>query len=404
MRDTSVLISGASIAGPALAFWLHRFGADVTIVERAPELRPGGQAVDLRGVAKTAAWRMGLEAEIRAACTDTGGMSVVDRDNRVRAKMRADQFGGDGLIAEIEILRGDLSRVLYDATKDDTEYVFGDRITALDEQPDGVHVTFEKAAPRRFDVVIGADGLHSGVRALVFGDESKYLHHLGMYLSFWTVENHLGLENWALGYAEPGRSVGVRTIHDNSKLMAFVSFGSDRLDYDYRDVEAQKAILRDKAGGMAWETPKLLAQLDDAPDFYFDSCSQVKLDSWSRGRIGLFGDAAFCASPISGQGTGLAIVGAYVLAGELAAARGDHAAGFAAYERRMRDWVAVAQKFAAGNVRTTLPKSEFGIRLGMLAMRALPYLPGKSLLLRSMNKMVNGFDLPDYSSLLVEAG
>ena len=402
MRDTSVLISGASIAGPALAFWLHRFGADVTVVERAPELRPGGQAVDLRGIAKTAAWQMGLESEIRAACTDTAGMSFVDRDNRVRAKMRADQFDGDGMIAEIEILRGDMSKVLYDATKDDTEYIFGDRITALDEREDGVHVTFEKGDPRRFDIVVGADGLHSSVRAMVFGDESRYLHHLGMYISFWTVENHLGLENWAVAYAEPGRSVGVRTIHDNSKLMAFLSLGSERFEYDYRDIEAQKAIVAEKAAGMAWETPKLLSQLDDAPDFYFDSCSQVKLDSWSRGRIGLFGDAAFCGSPLSGQGTGLAIVGAYVLAGELAAAGGDHVAGFAAYERRMRDWVATIQKYASRNAKNTLPKSETGVRLGMLVLKVLPHLPAKSLLLRGANKMINGFDLPDYSSLLVK--
>lgn len=404
MRGTHVLISGASIAGPALAFWLHRFGAQVTVVERAPGLRPGGQAVDIRGVAREAVKLMGLDQQVRAALTETGGLSFVDRDNRTQATLRADQFDGDGPIAEYEILRGDLSQVLYDATKDDTEYVFGDRITALDEQPDGVHVSFEQGAPRVFDVVIGADGLHSGVRALLFGEESQYLRHLGSYLAFWTADNHLGLESWAVGYAEPGRMVGARTIHGNTETMAYFTFNSEQLDYDYRDVEAQKALVREHAAGMAWETGHLVAQIDGSPDFFFDSSSQVVLESWSRGRVGLFGDAAFCASPTSGQGTSLALVGAYVLAGELAAAAGDHAAGLAAYERRLRDWVLLTQEFGRANAKNNRPRSNLGIRLRTLVIRLLPYLPGKGLLTARYSKVTNGFELPDYSRLLTASG
>lgn len=403
MRGTRILISGASIAGPALAFWLHRFGAEVTVVERAPELRPGGQAVDLRGVAKTVVRRMGLDDEVRAALTDTRGMSAVNARGRTLATMRADQFGGDGLIAEYEIARGDLSQVFYDATKDDTEYVFGDRITALDEREDGVHVTFEHGEPRRFDVVVGADGLHSGVRALVWGPEERYLHHMGSYLSFWSTDNHLGVENWSLGYAEVNRSVGFRTKNGNSSATAYFSFDSPKLDYDFRDIEAQKDIVRRHLRGMGWEAPKLLAQLDDAPDFYFDSCSQVLLDSWTRGRIALFGDAAFCASPVSGQGTSMAVVGAYILAGELAAAGGDHAAGLRAYERRMRDWVLVTQKMGRANAGTLQPKSKFALRARIVGMRLLPYLP-QSLLLRGFDKVINGIEVPDYGNLLVETG
>lgn len=399
MRGTNVLISGASIAGPALAFWLNRFGARVTVVERAPGLRPGGQAVDIRGVAREAVKLMGLDQQVRAALTDTGGLSFVDRHNRTQATLRADQFDGDGPIAEYEILRGDLSQVLHDATKNAVEYVFGDRITALDEQPDGVHVSFETGAPRMFDVVIGADGLHSGVRAMLFGEESQYLRHLGSYLAFWTADNHLGLESWAVGYAEPGRMAGTRTIHDNTETMAFFSFNSEQLDYDYRDVEAQKALVREHAAGMAWETAHLVAQIDSSPDFFFDSCSQVILESWSRGRVGLLGDAAFCASPVSGQGTSLALVGAYVLAGELAAAGGDHAAGLAAYERRMRDWVLVTQEFGRANAKNNRPKSKLGIRLRALVIRLLPYLPGKGLLTSKYSKVTRGFELPDYSGL-----
>jgi 2-polyprenyl-6-methoxyphenol hydroxylase-like FAD-dependent oxidoreductase len=388
-----VLISGASITGPALAFWLHRFGAEVTVVERSPGLRPGGQAVDVRGVAKEAVRRMGLAEQVRAACTDTGGLSLVDRTGRRLASMTVGQFGGDGLIAEIEILRGDLSRVLYDVTKDNTEYVFGDRITAMDERPDGVHVTFAEGAPRVFDVVIGADGLHSGVRSLQFGETP--LHHLGSYLSFWTVRNHLDLKNWALVYTEPGRSLGVRTINANRALMAFAAVRADEIDYDHRDAGKQKEIIRERLAGMGWEVATFVDQLDAAPDFYFDSSGQVMLDSWSRGLVGLLGDAAFCSSPSSGQGTSLALVGAYVLAGELAACGGDYAAGLAAYERRLRPWALVNQKLGRDYAATTVPLTEKGIRMQRLAMRALRYLPAK-LLFRQSAKVLNGFELPDY--------
>ncbi|GAA4551340.1 FAD-dependent monooxygenase [Amycolatopsis samaneae] len=401
MRGTKVLISGASIAGPALAFWLHRFGADVTVVERAPSPRPGGQAVDIRGVARRAVELMGLEPSVRAACTETGGLSFVDRYGRTLSTQTADSYGGDGLIAEYEILRGDLAEVFLTATRDDVNYVFGDRITALDERDDGVHVTFERGEEERFDVVIGADGLHSGVRALVFGEESRFLRHLGMYLSFWSAENTFGLENWAIGYDEPGRGAGLRTIHDNTQVMVYLSYRSAAVEYDYRDIERQKDLVRAGAAGMAWQTPNLIARLDEASDFFFDSCSQVVLESWSKGRIGLLGDAAFCASPISGQGTSLAIVGAYILAGELAAAEGDHAAGLRAYEHRMRAWVDLTQRFGRSNLKLMQPMTKAGIWLRNQLMRVLPLLPGKLLMSGNLRKVFNGIELPDYRHLLV---
>ncbi|MDT7748402.1 MAG: hypothetical protein QOD96_2064, partial [Pseudonocardiales bacterium] len=285
--NTQILISGGSIAGPALAHWLHRFGFRATIVERSPGLRPGGQAVDIRGVAKVVVRRMGLDAAVRAACTDTDGISVVTRNNRRVATMRSDLFDGDGLIAEIEILRGDLSEVFYEATKDNTEYLFGDRIESLSEDADGVSVRFASGLERRFDLVIGADGLHSGVRSLVFGPESDYIRHLGHYLSFFTVPNRLGLDRWALGYGEPGRTAGIRSIHENREAMGFLSFRAEQLAYDYRDVDAQRALVRSRFAGAAWEIPWLLTQMDSAPDFFFDSCSQIEMDSWSAGRVAL---------------------------------------------------------------------------------------------------------------------
>src|SRR5690349_12364924 len=195
MSGTRVLVAGASIAGPALAHWLRRRGAEVTVVERAPGLRPGGQAVDARGVAKEVIVRMGLDEQVRATRTDTAGAYTVDADGNVLETYRADDHGGDGYIAEIEILRGDLSQVLYEDTRDGVEYLFGDRIAELTQDADGVDVTFAGGAQRRFDLVIGADGLHSALRAMVFGSHERFVHHLGLVLAFYSVPNEFGVED-----------------------------------------------------------------------------------------------------------------------------------------------------------------------------------------------------------------
>src|SRR5918998_3746240 len=246
MSGTKVLVAGASIAGPALAHWLHRRGAEVTVVERAPELRPGGQAVDARGVAKEVIRRMGLDAAVRAACTDTAGAYTVDTDGNVLETFRADDHGGDGYISEIEILRGDLSQVLYDDTRDGVEYVFGDRIAGLTQDAAGVDVTFAGGDRRRFDLVIGADGLHSTLRAMVFGPREQFIRHLGLVLAFYSVPNEFGLDRWLIDYQEAGRSAGLRPVHDADRAIAMMSFPAPGFDVDHRDVAAQKRLLRDR--------------------------------------------------------------------------------------------------------------------------------------------------------------
>lgn len=396
---TSVLISGASIAGPALAHWLHRYGFAVTVVERAPVRRPGGQAVDLRGIAKEAVRRMGLEEQVMAARTNTRGMSVVNRDNKRIATMTADMFGGDGFIAEIEILRGDIAEVFHRATERDVEYIFGDHITTVEERDNRVEVGFASGPTRTFDIVVGADGLHSSLREMVFGPDSDFLHDLGHLGAFFTVPNHLGLDSWMLSYDEPNFSAAIRAVHDNSEALAILSMPGTRADYDYRDTAGQKALLRQHLSGMGWEVPWLLDRMDEADDFYFDSSTQVQMDTWSRGRVVLIGDAAWCSSPSSGQGTSLAVVGAYILAGELAAAAGDHTVAFEAYERRMRGWVEATQKMGRDNIKRFAAGSRFELWLQLQLMRLLPYLPGKSLLMRRMLKVINGIELPDYSAL-----
>jgi 2-polyprenyl-6-methoxyphenol hydroxylase-like FAD-dependent oxidoreductase len=385
-------VAGASIAGPALAHWLRRRGAEVTVVERAPELRPGGQAVDARGVAREVIARMGLDTAVRAARTDTAGAYTVDADGNVLETFRADDDGGDGYIAEIEILRGDLSRVLHEDTRDGVEYVFGDRIVELSQDADGVDVVFAGGDRRRFDLVVGADGLHSALRAMIFGPHERFVRHLGRMMSFYTVPNEFGLDRWLIDYQESGtgRSAGLRPIQDATRAMAMFSFPAADLDVDYRDVAAQKRRLRERMVGLGWLAPRILAHLDDTPDFYLDQVAQVVMDRWSSGRVGLIGDAAFSSSPLSGGGTGLALVGAYLLAGELAAAGWDPAAGFAGYEGRMRSYVEANQEIGRLHARSldvsgpdAEPSTEFAADgLAQLVERA-----------------INGVELPDYAGV-----
>jgi 2-polyprenyl-6-methoxyphenol hydroxylase-like FAD-dependent oxidoreductase len=351
MNTTRVLVSGASIAGPALAHWLHRRGADVTVVEQAPALRPGGQAVDARGVAKEVIRRMGLDAAVRSVCTDTAGAYRVDADGSVLETFSADENDGDGYISEIEVLRGDFAQVLYDDTREHVEYVFGDRISEVSQDADGVDVTFASGDRRSFELVVGADGLHSSLRSMVFGPREKFIRHLGLVLAFFSVPNEFGLDRWAVEYHDGGRSAGLRPVHGGTEAIAMFSFPSADFDVDYRDIDGQKRLLREQMAGFGWEAPRILAHLDDAPDFYLDQVAQVVMDRWATGRVGLLGDAAFSASPMSGAGTGLALVGAYMLAGELAAADWDPIAGFAGYEERMRSYVEANQEIGRLHVQ-----------------------------------------------------
>ncbi|MEV1004797.1 FAD-dependent monooxygenase [Nonomuraea sp. NPDC050202] len=385
-----VLVAGASIAGPALAHWLRRRGAEVTVVERAPELRPGGQAVDARGVAKEVIRRMGLDAAVRAACTDTAGAHTVDADGNVLETFRADDHGGDGFIADIEILRGDLSQVLYDDTRDGVEYVFGDRIAELSQDADGVDVVFAGGDRRRFDLVIGADGLHSQLRAMVFGPREHFIRHLGLVLAFYSVPNEFGVDRWMIDHQEAGRSAGLRPIPDTTRAMAMLSFPAVDFDVDHRDVAAQKRLLRERMDGFGWLTQRILAHVDDTPDFYLDQVAQVVMDRWSSGRVGLLGDAAFSASPMSGAGTGLALVGAYLLAGELAAAGWDPEAGFAGYEARMRSFVEANQEIGRLHVHSLeVPGPD---------AEPSPDFAGEWFI-ELVERAINGVELPDYAGV-----
>jgi len=340
-----VLISGAGVAGPVLTHWLRRGGFTPTVVERAPAPRVGGQAIDVRGVALEVVERMGRLDKLQAAATNMRGMSFVD-DDGVEVMRSTEETLTGGVIGspDVEVLRDDLSAILLRGNEDDV--VFGDWITALDEHDDGVRVTFGSGRVEDFDLVVGADGLHSSVRALAFGEESRYLHHLGVYLSVFTTPNFLDLDHWQVFHRTEGRMSGVYSARGNTEARSMLGFESPLLDFDHRDLDRQRELIAERYEGVGWETKRLLAFMDEAPDFYFDSMSQVRMERWWRGRVALVGDAGYCGSPLSGQSTSAAIVGAYVLAAELKAAAGDHRRAFPRYQEVLRDYVARNQALA----------------------------------------------------------
>lgn len=362
----SVLISGAGIAGPSLAYWLRRYGYAVTVVERAATPRHSGAAVDFRGDQLALLSHMGVLADVRANQTGMGEQVIVDAEGRRVSCLPSAVFSG-----EVEIDRGDLARILYEhslhehsvdtAAAAAVEYVFGDHLTALTQRSDAVEVEFSRGGTREFDLVIGADGLHSAVRRLAFGQESRFRTDLGYHMASFTVPNTFGIDHSGLIYNEPGRYVSVSSARKQTEAIVSLVFRTDPIEYDRRDVDAQRRIVAEHFAGVGWRMPELLTALAEAPDVYFDSLSQIRLDSWSTGRVALLGDAAWCAGP-GGNGTGHAMLGAYTLAGELAAAGGDHRVAFERYEQAMRPAIEKSQKFAAGAGQFLAPDTERRIR------------------------------------------
>ncbi|MEV4313029.1 FAD-dependent monooxygenase [Actinocrispum sp. NPDC049592] len=395
MVNRTVLISGAGIGGPALAFWLRRHGFAPTVVEVAPAPRPGGHAVDLRGAGREVVSRMGLLDAVRAERVDERGFAYVDGRGRWSARMPASLFEGEGLVAEIEIMRGNLTRILYEATRDGTEYLFSSRITGLAEDGDGVKVTFADGGARRFDLVVGADGLHSGVRRLAFGPSTEFVRHLGGYMAYFTVPDPGSLDHWFLMHCAPGGLVAGIRPENGGTAKAMLSFTSPSLDCSRHDVAAQQEILRARFAGVGWLVPEVLAAMPGAEDFYFDSLSQVHMGQWYRGRTVLLGDAGYCGSPLAGLGTAVALVAAYVLAGELAAAPDDHLAAFARYQDAMLAYVKQCQALPPGGMKGFAPSSALMIHLRNLSMTVMTRWPMRALTARHFHK-ADAITLKDY--------
>lgn len=349
-----ILVSGASVTGLTAAYWLARYGFAVTVIERAPTLRPGGHALDVRGPALSVAERMGILPTLRERSTKLRGISMVDADGKeLFRNEEATVTGGqlDGL--DVEILRDDLCQVLHESVGDRVEYLFGDSIAALAQDGTGVDVTFATGAPRRFDLVIGADGLYSGVRRIAFGPDEQFLRVFGdFYVATFGMPNFLGLERWQVMYQPANAHTGglaalVMGLTKNVNARAYLGFAAPQgLDVDFRDVEAKKRLLAERVAGAGWVVPQLVEHMLRATDFHFYSLHQVRMDRWSSRRVVLCGDAGYAVSLGTGQGTSVAMVGAYVLAGELAAHRDDLVAGIAAYEVVLRSYVTRNQDIA----------------------------------------------------------
>ena len=407
LSHLDVLVSGASVAGPAVALALSLHGARVTVVEKAPALREGGFAVDFRGsVHRTVLTALGIHDDVHARQTHMGRQTVVDADGTPRVDLPAQMMSGD-----VEIFRGDLSRILYEHGMNGhsthqhgkggaVEYVFGDSIATLTQNDDGVDVTFERAAPRRFDLVVAADGLHSPTRRLAFGDESRYLRFLDHYVAGFGIPNHLGLDRAGRLYSDPGRAVAVSNYDgDPDRAGALLVFRSEPLAYDRKDVDQQKRILAERFAGMGWEAPRVLDALKDADDLYFDAIAQIHVDRLTKGRVVLLGDAGYGAT-MGGMGTGVAIVGAYVLAGELALAHGDHRAAFAAYEAQIAGFAKGCQKISGNAGPFFAPPTERRIRSRDRMYRLLSSRLLAGFFKRLTEKAATALDLKDYPALL----
>ncbi|MBV8933950.1 MAG: FAD-dependent monooxygenase [Kutzneria sp.] len=388
MRGVRVLISGAGVAGPAVAYWLSRHGADTTVVETASALRTSGFAVDFRGPTQLAVLReMGVLDDLRGIQTHGGAMSFVDELGQEIFRLPAEFAGGD-----IEVYRRDLSRILYEHSVDRVEYLFGDTVTALTKTATGVTVDFDRSASRTVDLVVGADGLHSGVRRLAFGDESRFARHLGFCLAGWELPNRLGADTTPRYYTVPGRMASVAADQRNpGRANAFFVFTTPRLEVSWHEMGRQKKLITDRFAGLRWHVPHLLDSLRSARELYFDTISRVTVPCWSTGRCVLVGDAAWGVT-LGGMGVGTSVVGAYVLAGELAAARGDHRVALAAYESRMRRYAARWQRRAnPGQFLAPPTATRLRIRDAMLRTRTV-----QRLMVASTKSLATDIDLPDY--------
>ncbi|WP_375432065.1 FAD-dependent monooxygenase [uncultured Friedmanniella sp.] len=401
MSRPSILIAGASIAGPALALWLTRYGWDTTIVERAPAFRTGGQNIDIRGAAREVLRRAGLEDAVRAANTGEVGTRFLGAGGAVVAEFPVQKSETAGATAELEILRGDLARIFVDAGDGQTEYLYGDRIVALDDTGTDVVVTLESGTERRFDVVVAADGMRSSTRGLVFADGVS-LRPLGMEMTYLTIPRTDADTSWWNWYNEPGGlAVTLRPDrHGTTRaVLSSVIYGDrDEAAGGRRSRDEQKDHLRQQFAHVGWQAPRVLDALDGADDMYFETIGQVKAEQWSRGRVALTGDAAWCASPVSGMGTSLSVVGAYVLAGELAA-HVDHRDAFAGYERVMRPYVDQAQRLPPGVPQIANPRTRLGLETFRVALRIASSPVAGKLSGRLFSPPADKIDLPDYAHL-----
>ncbi len=361
-RRREVLISGGGIAGPALAFWLNRHGYAVTVVEKAGTVRSGGYPVDIRGTALEVVRRMGILPRLRDAHVDLRRLTFLDADGGTVASVDAHAVAGSVAGRDLEVRRGDLTKALYGAVRDDVEFLFDDCVDSFHQSDHGVDVTFRGGGRRTFDMVVGADGLHSRTRELLFGPEERFHHYLGYCFAGFTMRNTFGLSHEVMMWNTPGRAAALYAVGDSDEVHALLTFARPQAPTSFgafRDPEAQRDLFAATFAGAGWEVPGMLAALRDAADLFTDVVSQIRMPRWSSGRVGLVGDAAYAPSFLTGQGSSLALVGAYMLAASLADR--DAAAGLAAYEHGTREFVTRNQDQIGEGGATLFPTTARGL-------------------------------------------
>ncbi|MGE3767614.1 MAG: FAD-binding domain [Kofleriaceae bacterium] len=397
MAPLSVLISGAGIAGPALAYWLRTHGFAPTLIERAPQLRTGGYIIDFWGVGYEIADRMGLLPTLRARGYHIDTIRYVRADGRTRSDIDAESIDRATSGRFLSLPRGELARSIYELVAGDIETIFDDRVVAYREDDHGVEVDLEHGGTRRFDLLVGCDGVHSEIRGMMFGDSRQHETYLGYVAASFITNGYPERDETAyVSFAAPGRQISRYALRDDRTAFFFVCARDDRPDAEPHDLDAHKRLLLDTFAGDDWrELPAIRERLESADDLYFDTVTQAHVPAWSRGRVALLGDAAFCPSLLAGAGSSYAMAGAYILAGELHAAGGDHRAAFAGYERAFRPFIERKQKAARNFASSFAPRTSAGIffRDQVLKLMHVPVL-GPWLIKRTVS---DNLALPAYS-------
>jgi len=390
-----VAISGAGISGPALAYWLHRSGHEVVLVEKAPQFRTGGYAVDFWGVGYTVAERMGILPAVRARGYTFREVRIVDERGQ-----KVGGFSTEVLLQSMKdrfttVPRGDLAAVIYQTIENRVETLFDNRISAIEERATGALVSFEHGAARDFNLVIGADGLHSRVRDLVFGPESQFEKQLGYRVAVFEVEGYRPRDELVfVTYSTPGCQVGRFAARGDRTLFSFL-FASDRLaGPEPLNVKERKAVLHQVFADAGWECPQVLQAMDQVSDVYYDRVSQIRMDGWSKGRVILIGDAAACVSLLAGEGAGLAMSEAYVLAGELKRAGEDYPTAYRRYEQLLRPFVEATQKSARYFASALVPKTRAGVWIRNQVTKLMAFPPLAHFFLK--RGLRDDFELPNY--------
>jgi 2-polyprenyl-6-methoxyphenol hydroxylase-like FAD-dependent oxidoreductase len=391
-----IIINGAGIAGPTLAYWLRKAGHEVLLVEEAPQLRRGGYIIDFGLVGYDIAEKMGLIPRLRELGYRVRETRLVDREGRTSASLMTDSLARLTHDRYVSLRRSDLGATIYDALDGAVDTIFGDSVATIEDGGSCVRVRFDHASPREADLVIGADGLHSRVRQLMFGPDARVEVPLGYQAAAFEVEGYRPRDELVyLGYGVPGRQIFRFSMHEDKTLFLFVFRGEYLPGESPTNDEERKSVLTRVFADVGWECPQILAAMASVGNIYFDRVSQIRLDRWTKGRTALIGDAAACVSLLAGQGSILAMAEAYVLAGELRNCGGDYDAAFARYEQRLMPLLKRKQKSAAKFASSFAPKTAMGIALRNLVTRLMTRLPFvvEFFIGREMQDQV---ELPDY--------